>query len=303
MSISETKTFSTHWRDYFEVTKPRVVALMVFTAIVGMLLAPPDTTVMLIVVASVGIGLMAGAAAAINQLADQHADAKMSRTLDRPLVTGALSTKNVIMFAGFIGALGMGILLIWVNTLTALLTLFSLYGYAVIYTLYLKRATPLNIVIGGAAGATPPLLGWTAVTGHIDIDAILLFLIIFAWTPPHFWALALERKEEYEKVNIPMLPVTHGDAYTRLHIVFYTLLLVGTTFLPYVIEMSGLIYLTGVTILDIIFLYYVLRMYWEKSNKLAMPTFTYSIVYLMLLFAFLLVDKYADIFISGQIFF
>ena len=303
MNISETKTFSTHWRDYFEVTKPRVVALMVFTAIVGMLLAPPDTTVMLIVVASVGIGLMAGAAAAINQLADQHADAKMSRTLDRPLVTGALSTKNVIMFAGFIGALGMGILLIWVNTLTALLTLFSLYGYAVIYTLYLKRATPLNIVIGGAAGATPPLLGWTAVTGHIDIDAILLFLIIFAWTPPHFWALALERKEEYEKVNIPMLPVTHGDAYTRLHIVFYTLLLVGTTLLPYVIEMSGLIYLTGVIILNIVFLYYVLRMYWEKSNKLAMPTFTYSIVYLMLLFTFLLVDKYADIFISGQIFF
>ena len=200
MSVSETKTFSTHWRDYFEVTKLRVVALMVFTAIGGRLLSPANTTVMLIVVASVGIGLMAGAAAAINQLADQHADAKMSRTLDRPLVTGALSTKNVIMFAGFLGALGMGILLIWVNALTALLTLFSLYGYAVIYTLYLKRATPLNIVIGGAAGATPPLLGWTAVTGHIDIDAILLFLIIFAWTPPHLSLIQISEPTRPERI-------------------------------------------------------------------------------------------------------
>jgi protoheme IX farnesyltransferase len=241
---------------------------------------------------SLGIGLASASAAAINQVVDQKVDAGMRRTSNRPIPTGNLSNVQAISFAIFIGVLGMAILVYFVNGLTAILTFASLVGYAIIYTLYLKRATPQNIVIGGAAGAAPPVLGWTAVTGTVDPNSLLLFLIIFAWTPPHFWALAIHRRDEYAKVDIPMLPVTHGIEYTRLHTLLYTIILVAVTTLPFVTHMSGLLYFIGAMILGGIFLYYAIRMQSGKDDRIAIKTFGYSIVYLMLLFTVLLVDHY-----------
>ena len=285
------------WRDYWEVTKPRVVALMTFTALIGMVLADPLMQVpMKMLYGSVGITLMAAAAAAINQIADRHVDAQMDRTQARPLPRGSLRTHHVLGFAFLLGTGGFLLLYLRVNGLTAWLTLGSLIGYALIYTLYLKRATPQNIVIGGAAGATPPLLGWAAVTGTVEAGALALFLIIFVWTPPHFWALALHRKEDYAKADIPMLPVTHGDRYTRLQVTLYTVLLAATSMLPFVIQLSGRVYLAGALVLNGIFLAYAVRMQKEASNRLAMPTFTYSIVYLMGLFTLLLLDRYLGLF-------
>ena len=283
----------THWRDYLELCKPKVVALMVFTAIVGMLLADPgNVQLATLFFGTVGIGLVASSAAAINHVADSRIDAAMDRTKARPLPTGAVSKTSVLTFAFVIGAIGMYILIDRINLLTAVLTLGSLVGYAVIYTMYLKRATPQNIVIGGAAGATPPLLGWTAVTGQIDANGLLLFLIIFTWTPPHFWALAIYRKDEYAKVDIPMLPVTHGEDYTRLQITLYTVLMCVITILPYLTGMSGLVYLLSALVLNAGFLYYAISLQITKSKTKAIGTFVYSIIYLMLLFAALLIDRY-----------
>ncbi len=292
-SLTASSGLFTQWPEYLELCKPRVVALMVFTAIVGMFLAAPgEVGLTPLVFGTLGISLMAGSAAAINHLADRHVDAIMRRTHLRPLPSGTLEAWHVLSFAGVIGITGMAILVVLVNTLTAVLTLISLIGYAMVYTLYLKRATPLNIVIGGAAGATPPLLGWTAVTGQIDPNALLLFLIIFIWTPPHFWALAIYRKEEYAKVDIPMLPVTHGDDFTRLHILLYTILLVVITIMPFLTGMSGPIYLGGALLLGAVFLYYAVKLKITRQRELAIQTFVYSIVYLMLLFALLLFDRY-----------
>jgi protoheme IX farnesyltransferase len=277
---------------YFELCKPRVVYLIVFTAVVGMLLAVPGWPPLNAVVAgTLGIAL-AASSAAINHLLDQRIDAVMARTRDRPLPSGQLGVRQVLWFALILGVVSMILLVVWVNPLTAVLTFFSLIGYAIIYTLWLKRATPQNIVIGGAAGAAPPLLGWTAVTGTIDPGALILFLIIYAWTPPHFWALAIHRRHDYAAVDIPMLPVTHGVQFTRWHILFYTILLIIVTILPFLTGMSGLPYLSGVTVLNIGFLWYALRMLSGKDESLPMQTFGYSIIYLMLLFVFLLVDHY-----------
>jgi protoheme IX farnesyltransferase len=278
---------------YFELCKPRVVYLIVFTAIVGMLLAVPGWPPLNAVIAgTLGIALAASSAAAINHLLDQRIDAVMARTRDRPLPSGQLGVRQVLWFALILGVVSMILLVVWVNPLTAVLTFFSLIGYAIIYTLWLKRATPQNIVIGGAAGAAPPLLGWTAVTGSIDPGALILFLIIYAWTPPHFWALAIHRRHDYAAADIPMLPVTHGVQFTRWHILFYTILLIIVSILPFLTGMSGLLYLSGVTVLNIGFLWYALRMLSGKDESLPMQTFRYSIIYLMLLFVFLLVDHY-----------
>jgi len=282
---------------YVELCKPKVVALIVFTAVVGMFLATPGWPPLAALAAgTAGIGLAASSAAAINHLLDQRIDAMMVRTRNRPLPSGGLKTIQVLTFALILSCVSMMILIVFVNTLTAVLTFFSLIGYAIVYTLWLKRATSQNIVIGGAAGAAPPVLGWAAVTGSIDAGALLLFLIIFVWTPPHFWALAIHRRREYAAVGIPMLPVTHGVAFTRWHILFYTILLVVVTTLPYLTGMSGLIYLAGVSVLNAGFLWYAVRMVMEKDTPIAeilpMQTFGYSVIYLMLLFAFLLADHY-----------
>ena len=283
---------------YFELCKPRVVYLIVFTAVVGMFLAVPAWPPLNALIAgTLGIALAASSAAAINHLLDQRIDAVMARTRDRPLPTGQLGTQQVLWFALILCVASMTLLIVWVNSLTAVLTFFSLIGYAIIYTLWLKRATPQNIVIGGAAGAAPPLLGWTAVTGSVDPSALILFLIIYVWTPPHFWALAIHRRHDYAAVDIPMLPVTHGVQFTRWHILFYTILLVIVTILPFLTGMSGLLYLSGVTVLNIGFLWYALRMLSSKDEKLPMQTFGYSIIYLMLLFVFLLVDHYLHLII------
>jgi len=284
---------SSRIREYVDLCKPKVVALMVFTAFVGMLLAAPgEVTFRIMILGNLGIALVAGAAAAVNHLADRRIDAIMARTRGRPLPSGQLEAPQVLFFALVIGIVGVWILVSWINTLTAILAVLSLVGYAIVYTLYLKRRTPQNIVIGGAAGATPPLLGWTAVTGQVDPNALLLFLIIFTWTPPHFWALALYRKEEYAQVGIPMLPVTHGDDLTRLHILLYTILLVLITILPFLTGMSGLIYLVGALLLGAGFLFQVIALMKVRSKQRAIKTFVYSIVYLMLLFAVLLFDRY-----------
>ncbi|MFK8028012.1 MAG: heme o synthase [Gammaproteobacteria bacterium] len=281
------------WQDYLELCKPKVVALMVFTAIVGMLMADPGNVALTtFIYATLGIGLVASSAAAINHVADSRIDAAMDRTKLRPLPSGSLSKSSVLAFAGVIGVIGMAILIIKINMITAVLTFASLVGYAVIYTMYLKRATPQNIVIGGAAGATPPLLGWTAVTGQVDADGLLLLLIIFTWTPPHFWALALYRKEEYAKVDIPMLPVTHGDDFTRLQITLYTVLMCVITIFPFFTGMSGWVYLVSVLLLNAVFLYYAISLQITKSRTKAINTFVYSIIYLMVLFAVLLIDRY-----------
>lgn len=281
------------FHQYLVLCKPRVVVLIVFTAVVGMFLAVPGLPpVSALLAGTLGIGLAASSAAAINHLLDRRIDARMTRTRHRPLVTGQLTEKNVLVFALTLGFLSMAVLVLWVNWLTAVLTFLSLIGYAIVYTAWLKRATPQNIVIGGAAGAAPPVLGWTAVTGSLDPQALLLFLIIFVWTPPHFWALAIYRKDEYALVGIPMLPVTHGAAHTRLQILLYTVLLVIVTTLPYLTGMSGLIYLAGVSVLNAGFLWYALRMMRSKDILLPMYTFAFSITYLMVLFMFLLADHY-----------
>ena len=281
------------WRNYLELCKPKVVTLIVFTAVVGMLLAVPGVPPLdTLFYSTVGIALAASSAAAVNHYIDQKADAAMKRTQNRPLPKGELSSRNVIIFALVIGAIGMALLIFMVNTLTAVLTFLSLIGYAIIYTVYLKKMTPQNIVIGGAAGAAPPLLGWCAMTGELHPYALLLFLIIFVWTPPHFWALAIARREEYAKVEIPMLPVTHGPEFTRLHILLYTVLLLIVTLLPYLTGMSGLIYLAAAVPLGLGFIYFAILMMRRKDDRTAMRTFGYSIIYLMIMFAALLIDHY-----------
>lgn len=287
------------WSQYYKLTKPKVVYLIVFTAIVGMLLAADGLVPLDIFVAGVvGIGLAAASGAAINHVVDEHIDRIMERTRNRPLASGGLEQKHALIFALSIGVLGISILAVFVNYLTAILTFFSLVGYALIYTMYLKRATPQNIVLGGAAGAAPPLLGWTAVTGTVDTEALLLFLIIFIWTPPHFWALAIRRREEYAKADIPMLPVTHGVDFTKIQILLYTILLFVVTMMPFVFQMSGLIYLAGAISLGIGFIYHALKLYLVREpNVIAMKTFGYSIFYLSLLFAFLLADHYVRLII------
>jgi protoheme IX farnesyltransferase len=287
------------FRQYLLLCKPRVVVLIVFTAVVGMLLAVPGWPPLLPFVAgTLGIGLAASSAAAINHLLDARTDAQMRRTRNRPLATGRLQARTVLVFALCLGLLAMLVLLLGTNWLTAVLTFMSLIGYAIVYTAWLKRATPQNIVIGGAAGAAPPVLGWVAVAGNLDPQAILLFLIIFTWTPPHFWALAIYRREEYAAVDIPMLPVTHGAAFTRLQILLYTILLVIVTTLPALTGMSGPVYLSGVSVLNLGFLWYALRLMRSRDVLLPMHTFAYSITYLMLLFVFLLLDHYVTLFIS-----
>ncbi|RUO37682.1 protoheme IX farnesyltransferase [Aliidiomarina shirensis] len=281
------------WREYLELTKPRVVALLLLTALVGMALATPTWVAAdILIPAMLGIGLMASSAAAINHLVDRHIDAKMARTLRRPLPTGALSPKKVLTFAMIIGALGYVVLDVFVNRITAVLTLASLVGYAVIYTMYLKRATPQNIVIGGLAGAAPPLLGWTAVTGEIHAYPLLLVMIVFTWTPPHFWALAVHRAKDYAKAEIPMLPVTHGIEFTKTCILLYTVLLAAVCVLPYLIGMSGLIYLVGVSVLNLGFLAYALKLKYKPNKFTAFKMFKFSIWHLMGLFILLLVDHY-----------
>lgn len=280
-------------KHYFEVCKPKVVALMLFTTLVGMLMAEPIALALATVVSAlIGIALVSGAAAAINHIADHRIDALMERTQDRPLPSGLLTTREVLIFATIIGVLGTVILVVWVNLLTAVLTVLSLVGYAVIYTRFLKYATPQNIVIGGAAGATPPLLGWTAATNQLDFGAFILFLIIFVWTPPHFWALAMYRKEEYAKANVPMLPVTHGDDYTRLHILLYIILLTVIAVMPFVTGLSGPIYLFSALLLNAVFLYYGIALKLTRNREKAIETFGFSVVYLTLLFAALLLDRY-----------
>ena len=278
---------------YLELTKPRVVALIVFTAVVGMFLATPGFVPLnVLVLATLGISLAAGSAAAFNHILDQRADAVMERTRARPLPTGQLTPRQAVIFAAILALLSITTLFFGVNTLTAALTFVSFIGYSVIYTLFLKPATPQNIVIGGAAGAAPPVLGWTAVTGNISSDALLLFLIIFLWTPPHFWSLALYRRREYAKVGVPMLPVTHGSKYTRQCILFYTILLAVVTVMPFATSMSGLLYLIGAVALNAGFIAYAWKLYRDYSDALARKTFGYSIQYLAALFALLLVDHY-----------
>jgi len=285
-------------QQFLQLTKPRVISLIVFTAVIGMFLAVPAQDLLLgsfwwsAVFATVGIGMVAGAAAAVNCLVEQKLDAVMARTRARPLPMGTISSYETLVFAGIVGGIGLTMLYALVNPLTMWLTLATFVGYAVIYTVLLKPLTPQNIVIGGASGAMPPVLGWAAVTGAISHDALLLFLIIFAWTPPHFWALALYRKNEYAKAGIPMLPVTHGDRYTRLHVLLYTVILVAATLLPFATRMSGAIYLVSAIALGGLFLIYAIRICVAYSDALARRTFRYSIVYLSLLFAALLVDHY-----------
>ncbi|WP_287017708.1 heme o synthase [Cycloclasticus sp.] len=291
MINDSTNTIS--WKSYYELCKPKVVLLIIFTAVVGMFLAVPGMVPWQpLVFGTIGIGLAASSAAAINHYLDQKFDAKMARTKGRPLPHGDLNGTQVLGFAFTIGAIAMLVLIFLVNELTAFLTFLSLIGYAVIYTVYLKHATPQNIVIGGAAGAAPPVLGWSAVTSTIDPHALLLFLIIFIWTPPHFWALAVARREEYAKADIPMLPVTHGAEFTRLHIVFYTVLLILVSLLPYLTGMSGMLYLVSAIGLGFGFLYYVVLLKKTADDIIAMKAFKYSILYLMLLFAALLIDHY-----------
>ncbi len=288
------------WRDYFELTKPRVVVLIVFTAIVGMFVSVPGWPgAQALLFGTLGIGLASSSAAVFNHVLDARIDVQMMRTRGRPLPQGKLTERSALTFAAILCVLSMAVLWSLVNPLTAILTFFSLIGYAVVYTAWLKRATPQNIVIGGAAGAAPPVLGWTAVTNEIDSGALLLFLIIFVWTPPHFWALAIARREEYAKVDIPMLPVTHGDAFTRLQILLYTILLTLVTILPYLIGMSGLIYLVTALVLDAWFLQFAIRLYRVPGDDtLPMRTFRFSITYLCCLFAAILIDHYLLIQIS-----
>jgi protoheme IX farnesyltransferase len=281
------------WRDFLQLTKPKVILLIVFTAIVGMVLASPGMVPLpALIFGTVGIALASGSAAAFNHVLDRRIDQQMSRTRRRPLPTGHVQTRHAVLFAALLAVASMSILWPLVNALTAALTFCSLIGYAMVYTMWLKRATPQNIVIGGAAGAAPPVLGWAAVSNSVDPQALLLFLIIFTWTPPHFWALAIARRDDYARVGIPMLPVTHGVPYTRLQILLYTILLVLSTLLPYLSGMSGLLYLGSALALDGRFLYYVLALRRGLRPELPMRTFRFSITYLLLLFAALIADHY-----------
>ncbi|MCH2191803.1 MAG: heme o synthase [Gammaproteobacteria bacterium] len=291
--MSNQESLSSAIQQYYDLTKPRVVMLIVFTAIVGMFLAEPGLpNFITMTLASLGIGLAASSGAAMNQIIDMRADAIMARTQNRPLATGGLSVWHAVVFAILLCVAGMTILVVWVNKLTAILTFVSMVGYGVIYTVFLKPATPQNIVIGGAAGAAPPLLGWTAMTNAITPEGCLLFLIIFAWTPPHFWALALYRREEYAEAGVPMLPVTHGEEFTKLQILLYTYILVAVTLLPFTIHMFGGIYLLGAVYLNARFMFYVVKLYRNYSDELSKKTFYYSIMYLMYLFAVMLLDHY-----------
>jgi protoheme IX farnesyltransferase len=278
---------------FYQLTKPRVVSLIVFTAVIGMFLATPGMVPLQALIAgTIGIALTAGAAAAVNCLVEQKVDSIMARTRYRPLPRGQVTSLQTLAFAGIVGGAGLIVLYQWVNALTMWLTLATFVGYAVVYTVILKPMTPQNIVIGGASGAMPPVLGWTAVTGEVASDALILFLIIFAWTPPHFWALALYRKGDYAKAGVPMLPVTHGDKFTRLHVLLYTVILTAVTLMPFVTRMSGAIYLVAAVMLDAVFLWYAVRIYVAYSDDLAQRTFRYSILYLTALFAALLIDHY-----------
>lgn len=297
--LTRTASEFANWRAYLELCKPKVVALLVFTALVGMFLAVPGLVPPRpLILGTLGIGLASAAAAALNHVMDREADARMRRTGRRPLPSGMLDETRSVAFSAMLAALAMFILAAGVNVLTAVLTFASMIGYAVVYTLYLKRATPQNIVIGGAAGAMPPVLGWTAITGEVHAHALLLFLIVFVWTPPHFWALALHKRDEYAEVEIPMLPVTHGEALTRLHILLYTILLTAVTLLPWLVGMSGLVYLLAALVLDAGFLWHAWRLYRRAPAAQAMRTFVFSINYLMGLFAALLVDHYLPVLVD-----
>jgi len=280
-------------RAFYALTKPRVVSLIVFTAVIGMFLATPGMVpVRILLAATLGIALVAGAAAAVNCLVEQNVDALMLRTRWRPLPSGELSSLQTLVFAGVVGGLGLWLLVHYVNALTMWLTLATFVGYAIVYTVILKPMTPQNIVIGGASGAMPPVLGWAAVTGEVTTEAMLLFLIIFAWTPPHFWALALYRTEDYARAGVPMLPVTHGKEYTRLQVLLYTIILIAVSLLPFAVRMSGWLYLAAALALGAVYLGYAVRLYSAYSDRLAQRCFRYSIVYLAALFAALLVDHY-----------
>ena len=293
ITTNKVKNLPISMKNFFALCKPRVTSLIVFTAVIGMFLATPAMVPWPILIATtIGIACASGAAAAFNCLIEHKIDAVMARTRGRPLPTGQGSSGETSVFATLLGGTGLAILYIFVNPLTMWLTLATFVGYAVIYTVFLKPATPMNIVIGGASGAMPPILGWAAVTNTVSPESLIMFLIIFVWTPPHFWALALYRREEYAKVGMPMLPVTHGEAFTLLHILLYTIILVAVSLMPYGLGMSGLIYLVSVLILDAIFMAYVVALYKKYSDALAKRTFRYSIIYLTLLFAALLVDHY-----------
>jgi len=297
MSTSLTRqSFSSRAQQFYRLTKPRVVSLIVFTAIIGMFLATPGMVPPgILIAATIGIALTAGAAAAFNCLVEQKVDAVMARTRGRPLPRGEVTSLQTLVFAGVVGGLGLFTLHHWVNDLTMWLTLATFVGYAIIYTVILKPMTPQNIVIGGASGAMPPVLGWAAVTGEVSPEALLLFLIIFAWTPPHFWALALYRKHEYAKAGVPMLPVTQGDRFTRLHVLLYTVILTGVSLLPFVTRMSGVPYLVAAIVLDAVFLWNAVKIYVSYSDHVARRTFRYSILYLALVFAALLADHYLSL--------
>lgn len=291
--VSQTYTQTAGWRDYLEMCKPRVVLLMLLCTLVGMFLATDGMVPWdIIILGNLGVALVAGSAAALNHLVDANIDAKMARTQNRPLAQGRVTNTQGTVFVALTGIAGMAILTLFINPLTAWLNLASWVGYGVIYSIYLKRATPQNIVIGGLFGAAPPLFGWTAVTGTIDGGGLLLVLIIFAWTPPHFWALAIDRMEEYRKVDIPMLPVTHGEYYTKVHILLYTIIMIITTILPYLIGMSNILYLFSALALGAGFLYWSLVMLFTNNEKAPIETFRYSIFYLIALFVALLVDHY-----------
>lgn len=296
MTTAAAATSSASWRDYYELGKPRVVMLIVFTALVGMLLAVPGLPPLsALLIGNLGIGLAASSAAAINHVLDRRFDRDMQRTRGRPIPLGHVNERQALGYALVLGVASMLLLVLWVNTLTAVLTFISLIGYAVVYTVWLKHATPQNIVIGGAAGAAPPVLGWAAVSGTVDPHALLLFLIIFIWTPPHFWSLAIARRDDYAKVGIPMLPVVYGVEFTRLHILLYTILLLLVTLLPYLTGLSGLLYLAAAVILGGIFIYYALQLKFRPTEQLPMRTFGFSITYLALLFAMLIIDHYVSI--------
>ena len=290
---SPVRTLAGRARSFLALTKPRVVSLIVFTAVIGMLLATPGMVpLQVLIAATAGIALVAGAAAAVNCLVEQKIDARMQRTRWRPLPRGELTALETVVFSGVVGGFGLWLLVHYVNALTMWLTLGTFVGYAVVYTLILKPLTPQNIVIGGASGAMPPVLGWAAVTGQVTIEAMLLFLIIFAWTPPHFWSLALYRTEDYAKAGVPMLPVTHGKDYTRLQVLLYTLILFGVSLLPYAVRMSGWLYLAAAVGLGLVYIAYAVRIFTAYSDSLARSCFRYSIVYLSALFAALLIDHY-----------
>jgi len=285
--------YSQQWRDYYQLTKPKVVALLVLTAWVGMMLAQPGLPRFgLMIAATLGIGLLSAAAAAMNHIVDQRIDAQMARTYNRPVARGRLTTQQAVKFSLLLAGSGFLLLFIAVNPLTAWLTLASLFGYAVVYTMFLKRATPQNIVIGGLAGAMPPLLGWTAMTAEVHAHALLLVMIIFTWTPPHFWALAIHRRDDYAKVNMPMLPVTHGIEFTKSAIFLYTLVLFLVCLLPYLVGMTGAVYLIGSTVLNLAFIWYAWQLKFNAKPETAMATFKFSIWHLMVLFLLLLLDHY-----------